>query len=87
MKQIDESKTKKEFIFRVTMLADGSEHFFWSVSAMFDVFEESELGCNPNILYKCGVSPEKPYQNDICKIDKLSVLRRVWSGREKHTGY
>lgn len=87
MKQIDESKLKTEYIFRVTLLADGREFFFWSVSTAFDVFDEEELGCNPNILYKFGLSEEKPYKNSICEISKLPVLRRIWKGRAVHTGY
>lgn len=57
-------------------LADGAEHFFGSVKAVYDVFSKEELGITYGSLMVAGL----PYGNSKCSITRYEL---VGSGKDK----
>ncbi len=57
-------------------LGDGDNHYFGSISAIFDNFTSKQLNVSKYQLWEYGITAEKPYQNDKCTIYKDVIHRK-----------
>lgn len=67
-------------IVKVRFHADGSEFFFGSLAAIYDLFNEEQIGCSLHTLWNCKISPDNPKATARCVISKHKVWRKK-SGR------
>lgn len=61
---------------------DDNNHYFGSISAIFDHFTTNEIGISKTSLWTYGITPEKPYKNKTCSIYK-GVIHRKKGNRTK----
>lgn len=55
---------------------DDDNHYFGSISAIFDQFTPQDLGVSKARLWAYGITEEKPYQNKKCIIRKGVIHRK-----------
>lgn len=62
-------------IYRVTI--DGHDHYFGSITAIYDVFTPEQLRVARERLWQYGITPEHPYINAVCEIHKGELHRHA----------
>ena len=55
---------------------DDLNHYFGSLSAIYDYFTPQELGVSRQRLYNYGITESKPYKNKKCIIYKGTIHRK-----------
>jgi hypothetical protein len=55
---------------------DGSNHYFGSISAIYEKFTSKEIGVSKSRLWSYGIEPDKPYKNKICTIYRDEIYRK-----------
>lgn len=55
---------------------DDDNHYFGSVSAIFEKFTPEQLGVSKSRLWAFGITPEKPYRNKVCVVYKGVINRK-----------
>lgn len=55
---------------------DNDNHYFGSVSAIFEKFTPEQLGVSKSRLWAFGITPEKPYRNKVCVVYKGVINRK-----------
>lgn len=66
-------------IYRVTMLTpiDGqTDFYFGSITSIFNRFSPEQLGVKKESLWSNHNFDERPYQNKLCTIRKVVVMRK-----------
>jgi len=51
-------------------------YIFGSLSAIYTMFTEEQIGCKITNLWKVDISQESPYSNNLCKIEEKEVIRK-----------
>lgn len=54
----------------------GENHYFGSISAIFETFTPLQIGVSKSRLWSYGIQPEKPYKNKTCTIYKGVIARK-----------
>jgi hypothetical protein len=54
----------------------GSDHYFGSIAAIYDLFKADALGVSRQRLYDFGITPDHPYDNKTCTIRKGESRRK-----------
>lgn len=73
---------EKESIYRVSFTnapIEGDtrkDFYFFSVSAIYDVFTPAQIGCKVSRLWNIGVPKGNPYNGRLCNITKEPILRK-----------
>ena len=49
------------------------EHYFGSLSAIYDVFSNEQIGCSLKTLWKAKIEPGKPKKTKKCVVSKHEV--------------
>lgn len=62
-------------IYHLTFIQDGSNHYFGSITAIFDRFTNEQLGVSKTSLWTYGITEERPYKNKKCIIRKGIIYR------------
>ena len=62
-------------IYRVTI--GGRDHYFGSLTAIYDVFTPDEIGCKVQRLWDYGITQERPFRNSHCEIHKGELHRHT----------
>lgn len=52
------------------------DFYFGSLAAIYDVFDENQIGCKVQELWYGGVSDGYPYKNDLCRITREPLIRK-----------
>lgn len=64
-----------------------TEFYFSSLSAIYDIFTEEQIGCKVTRLWNIGVSNGTPYNGRLCQITKEPVTSKTqispYKGRKK----
>lgn len=55
---------------------DNDNHYFGSVSAIFEKFTPEQLGVSKSRLWAFGITHEKPYRNKVCVVYKGVINRK-----------
>lgn len=67
-------------IIKVRFNVDGSEFFFGSLAAIYELFNEEQVGCSLRTLWNSKITTENPKATARCVISKHKVWRKK-SGR------
>lgn len=54
----------------------GQHHYFGSISAIFEKFDDSMIRIKEKSLWDFGITPENPYQNKVCIIRRGELIRK-----------
>lgn len=73
MGKINENIIKVEFF---VPLNGKKEHYFGSLSAIYEVFTPQQVGCKLEALWKAGIEEGKPKSTRFCVISKHKVRRK-----------
>ncbi len=60
---------------------DGSEFFFGSLAAIYEMFSPEDVGCALSTLWNSKISPDRPKVISRCVISKHRVFRMKQSRR------
>ncbi len=60
---------------------DGSEFFFGSLAAIYDMFSPEDVGCALSTLWNSKITPERPKVTSRCVISRHPVHRMKHSPR------
>lgn len=63
--------------------SDGSDHYFGSIAAIYNVFTKDEIGISYGSLRNYRLSPDRPYINDMAVI-KEGILITAQGERGKN---
>lgn len=72
---------QQEYIYQVRT-SDGSENYFGSLSAIYEVYTKEEIGCRVEHLWNIGVSDGFTYQSRNCSITKRPLYRKSQTRRK-----
>lgn len=70
---------KKKTIYKVTFrepnieASDQTEFYFTTLSAIYEVFDKSAIGCALNNLWNQGVAKGRRYVSRTCTIERVTV--------------
>jgi hypothetical protein len=53
-----------------------ADFYFGGIAAIYENFTASMLGISQQGLYDFGITPERPYENKICRITKAELKRK-----------
>lgn len=56
---------------------DRRDFFFSSLSAIYDMFTDEQIGCKVTRLWNLGVSQGNPYNGKLCKITKEPLTSKT----------
>jgi len=54
----------------------GGDHYFGSIAAIYDLFHADALGVSQSRLYNFVITPDHPYSNKTCTIEKNEIRRK-----------
>ena len=60
---------------------DGSEFFFGSLAAIYEMFSPEDVGCALSTLWNSKIAPDHPKVTSRCVISKHRVFRMKQSRR------
>lgn len=66
-------------LYRVKLLETDKKqkvYYFGSLSAIYDVLDESDIGCKLTNLWQFKVEENAPYRNRKCEISKGTIIRK-----------
>jgi hypothetical protein len=66
---------KMETVYHV-QFNDGSNYYFGSISAIYDVFTKEDIGRNKFSLWNYKITEDKPYKSKQCVIYNGHIKRR-----------
>lgn len=75
----------KSYIIKVKFpgLVEGEgEHYFGSLSAIYDRFSPNQIGCGLETLWKAKIEPGKPKRTRRCVISKHELFRKSQRSKE-----
>lgn len=65
-------------VFKIPPLGhERTEFYFGSLSAIYDVFKETEIGCKVNNLWNIGVSDGNTYKSKLCTITREAFISKA----------
>lgn len=64
-------------IIHVHFNAGGSDLYFGSLAAIYDVFQADAIGASYKTLANFGITPDRPYTNKIVTIKRGELRRKV----------
>lgn len=64
-------------IYHLEFHSSGKQHYFGSVSAIYEMFSPTMLGVSKWTLYSYRITPERPYSNDVCTIRRSVINRKA----------
>ena len=56
---------------------DRRDFFFSSLSAIYDMFTDEQIGCKVTRLWNLGVSQGNPYNGKLCKITREPLTSKT----------
>lgn len=65
----------KQFPIVIVQFKDGSEHFFGSLAAIYQVFTPEQIGVTLGTLWNHKITQECPYVGQRCTIRKAFLMR------------
>lgn len=63
-------------IIRVRLKRDGSEHYFTSLAAIYDVLTRDDLGCSVTRLWQSHVREGAGFENSRCSVDRVPLVSK-----------
>ena len=54
----------------------GTNHYFGSIAAIYELFTPDTIGISPQGLYDYGITPDRPYENKVCTIHQGAIKRK-----------
>jgi hypothetical protein len=70
-------------LYHVHFKDSGEDHYFGSVSAIYEDFGEDQIGITPESLYNFGITSKHPYSNKKVIIKKGEHKRKPGKRRPK----
>lgn len=73
---------RQEFIYRVAFSEpplsgdERQEFFFYSLSAIYEMFSPEQIGCRVSRLWNLGIAQGNVYQGRRCSIRKEPIIRK-----------
>lgn len=58
------------------VIFDNRNYYFGSIAAIYDVFTPETLGVSKSRLWNFKITPEHPYKNKRCTINKGTIIRK-----------
>lgn len=75
--------SEQAYIYRVSFKNEPAgdnvwitDHFFGSLSAIYDTFTAEQIGCKVSRLWNLKITPQNPYLGRKCTISKEPLVRK-----------
>lgn len=77
--------SEQTHIYRVSFrepVDDKTDHFFGSLSAIYETFSPEQIGCKVSRLWNLKITLESPYIGRKCTITKEPFIRKKRSNKQ-----